>query len=880
MRLPSGQASRKYSRWAWVAAIVMVSAVAVYALNVVSSTTDSSRLVAAAGQIQPLMLDVAAAADLAATSGDPAAVEAAIEALGAHVDGLIERVSAQLGDAALLIERYEVEGAVVDITAAAREHASGAVDGGGVGDSLVVASQHVDVLVAAIVDWSEAGRERSQAAVISVIVLLLAGGGLAVAGFWLSGRETVELGQIRSEAMQRLEAIAEDMPDIAFKTDADGVLTFVSAASSTLLGYVPSAMVGRSIYDFAARPAAIPMLPFERADGLAIDLDWKHVDGSTRRLELIARPGERGEGMRGVLRDISDRMVVEQALLESDERFSSMIENAHSGIMVVTADGVRFANAALADLLGRSVDELAGLDVRDLVPVEERERFASLIANRIWTGAEPVRREERLLRADGGTRDVEMTISPFRERGEVVGALLEVNDVTAAKLAAAEIQRMAEHDYLTMLPNRLQFERLFAEAIGQAEQEGGILATMLVDLDRFKLVNDTYGHAVGDQLLRDVATRLREVVPDGDVLARFGGDEFLVLLRTIDRVPQAVAVAETIAAAMAEPFEIEELTLHIGASIGLSLYPHDGEEIGVLLHHADAAMYRVKAIGGGAFELATATQQGDFGQLILEADLRGAAERGEFVLHYQPIIDSSTRQIVRLEALIRWEHPEHGLIPPLSFIPALERTGLIVEVGEWVLREACEQNRRWQDAGLTPIRISVNLSPHQFLRADLVDTVQRALADSGLDPQYLELELTETAAMENLDRAITVLNELSDFGVRTVLDDFGTGHSSLARLKDLPVSSIKIDRSFVSVVTEGGDNRAIVTGMIALAHALGISVIGEGVETPAQFRELRSLDCDMVQGFHFARPLPEEASTRLLREGLGDAPSAAMFDVA
>lgn len=857
-----------------------LTAVAVYSLGMVSSTTDSSQLVADAGQIQPLMLDVAAAADAAAATGDPAAAESAIAALDAHVAGLFTRISAQLGDGTLLIERHDVESALAGFGEAARNYASGAVDGGGGGDSFFVATQRTDALVDAITDWSEARLEDSQAAVVNVMVLLLAGSGLAVAGFWLTGREAGELDHDRSEAIRWLDAISEDLPDIAFRTDADGVLTFVSEASSTLLGYVPSAMIGRSIYDCAARPAAIPMLPFERAEVISIDIDWKHVDGSTRRLELIARPGERGEGMRGVLRDISDRMVVEQALRESDERFSSMIENAHSGIMVVTADGVRFANAALAELLGRPVDELAGLDVRDLVPAEERERFASLIANRIWTGAAPVRREERLLRADGGTRDVEMTISPFREQGEVVGALLEVNDVTAAKLAAAEIQRMAEHDYLTMLPNRLQFERLFAEAIGQAEHEGGILATMLVDLDRFKLVNDTYGHAVGDQLLRDVATRLREVVPDGDVLARFGGDEFLVLLRTIDRVPQAVAVAEAIAAAMAEPFEIEELTLHIGASIGLSLYPHDGEEIGVLLHHADAAMYRVKAIGGGAFELATATRQADFGQLMLEADLRGAVERGEFVLYYQPIIDSSTRQIVRVEALIRWEHPEHGLIPPLSFIPALERTGLIVDVGEWVLREACEQNRRWQDAGLTPIRVSVNLSPHQFLRADLVDTVRRALADSGLDPQYLELELTETAAMENLGQAITVLNELSDFGVRTVLDDFGTGHSSLARLRDLPVSSIKIDRSFVSVLTEGGDNRAIVTGMIALAHALGISVIGEGVETPAQFRELRSLDCDMVQGFHFARPLPEEALTRLLREGLGDAPSAAMFDVA
>jgi diguanylate cyclase (GGDEF)-like protein len=484
-----------------------------------------------------------------------------------------------------------------------------------------------------------------------------------------------------------------------------------------------------------------------------------------------------------------------------------------------------------------------------------------------------VRCEERRLRADGGLRDVEMTISPFKEQGEIVGALLEINDITAAKLAATEIRRMAEHDYLTMLPNRLKFARVFADAVAEAEQDGGTLATMLIDLDRFKLVNDTYGHAVGDQLLREVADRLRTVVPDDGLVARIGGDEFLVLLRALERAPQAAAVAKAITEAMAEPFEIDALELRLGASVGLSLYPRDGEDIETLLHHADAAMYRAKASGGGTFELATAEADLAPGQLALESDLGGAVERGEFVVYYQPIVESSTREIRRVEALIRWEHPQHGLIPPLSFIPALERTGLIIPVGEWVLREACTQNRRWQDSGIDPISVTVNLSPNQFLRADLVSTVRRALVDSRLEPQYLELELTETAAMEKPERAIEVLNELGELGVAAMLDDFGTGHSSFARLRDLPVSTIKIDRSFVSELTEDGDNRAMVSGMIALAYALGIGVIAEGVETAAQFRELRALDCDMMQGSHFARPLSADATTLLLEHGLGDMPS-------
>ncbi len=286
------------------------------------------------------------------------------------------------------------------------------------------------------------------------------------------------------------------------------------------------------------------------------------------------------------------------------------------------------------------------------------------------------------------------------------------------------------------------------------------------------------------------------------------------------------------------------------------------------MKHADTAMYRATGSGGGVFELSSVDGDETPGQLALESDLRGAVERGEFVVYYQPIVESSTREMRRIEALIRWEHPQHGLIPPLSFIPALEQTRLIIPVGEWVLREACGQNRRWQDAGIDPVSVSVNLSPHQFLRADLVSTVRRALVDSHLEPKYLELELTETAAMEKLERAIEVLNELGELGVTAMLDDFGTGHSSFARLKDLPVSSIKIDRSFVSELAEGGDNRAMIIGMIALAHALGIGVIAEGVETAAQFRELRTLDCDMVQGFHFARPLSADATTLLLEQGL------------
>jgi PAS domain S-box-containing protein len=404
----------------------VTASIALYALGVALATTDTSRLVARAGQIQPLMEDVAVAADVGARSGEPKAVNAAIAALDFHVAELFRRLDDEVGSEQLLADTDDVESAVAVFTLAARDYAACLAGPGDSGDSLGVATARIDVLVEGIVDWSESRLERSHGAIVTVIIVVFAGGALAAFGLWSAAREAVERGQTRSDAREKLEArreleaTSEDLPDIVFKTDADGMLIFVSEASSTLLGHVPSSMVGRSIYEFATRPAAIPMLPLADADGVRPDCDWNHVDGPTRRPELNARADEGGLGMRGVLRDISDRLAIEEALRESEERFTFMIETAHAGITVVTADGVRFGNPALAELLGRSQEELEGIDVPAPVPPEEGERFGSLIANRIWTGAEPVRSEKRLLRADGGLRDVEVTISPFSEQGEIV----------------------------------------------------------------------------------------------------------------------------------------------------------------------------------------------------------------------------------------------------------------------------------------------------------------------------------------------------------------------------------------------------------------------------------------------------------------------------
>ncbi|WP_305044004.1 putative bifunctional diguanylate cyclase/phosphodiesterase [Geoalkalibacter sp.] len=442
--------------------------------------------------------------------------------------------------------------------------------------------------------------------------------------------------------------------------------------------------------------------------------------------------------------------------------------------------------------------------------------------------------------------------------------------------AAAELQRarsektieyMAFYDPLTGLANKRLFQDRLEQALPQARRAKRFPAVLFLDLDRFRNVNDTLGHAAGDQVLKEVGERLQLTLRKDDTVARLGGDEFLILLPNIRQAEDAAHVAEKLISGLRVPFEVDGFELHLAASIGIAIFPFDGENSDSLLRNADTALNRAKELGRNNYQFYLAEMnESSLNRLGMESQLRKALERGELRLHFQPQYEVSGARMVGLEALLRWEHPERGMVPPAEFIPLAEETGLIVPMGEWVLRQACAQNRAWQAAGFAPLRVAVNISARQFHQHDLARLVRDVLEETGLEPQWLELEITESLIMQDSQGAVQKLSQLRDLGVQIAIDDFGTGYSSLSYLKKFPIQTLKIDRSFVKDLGRNRDDAAIVDAVIALAHSLSMDVVAEGVETADQLGLLRGKKCNRVQGFFFHPPLPGEQITWLLEQ--------------
>ena len=459
-------------------------------------------------------------------------------------------------------------------------------------------------------------------------------------------------------------------------------------------------------------------------------------------------------------------------------------------------------------------------------------------------------------RADGERRWVELFLAPVRsESGAVTHFVGVLNDVTYRKDAEERLNHLANHDPLTGLPNRNLLHDRLAHAI--ARRREGMAAVLFLDLDRFKLINDSYGHDVGDELLKAVAARLSACLRGEDTVARLGGDEFVVLLEDLPGIDAAASIAGKIAARLAEPLSVGGRELPLAASIGIALYPRDGRVPQDLLKNADTAMYRAKEAGRGGFcFFAGEMNMHALRRLTLENELRRALDGGELEVFYQPQVAMASGRLLGAEALVRWRHPLKGLVAPADFIPVAEETGLIVALGEQVLRAACRQIADWQRRGLTPLTVAVNLSPRQFRQADLVATIAGILAETGADPARLELEITESAAMQNADEAVAALRRLRAMGVGLAIDDFGTGYSSLSYLKRFPIDKLKIDRSFVQGVPDDGDDTAIVQAIAAMAGSLKLKLLAEGVESEAQRAFLESLGCAEAQGWLFGRALP------------------------
>jgi diguanylate cyclase (GGDEF)-like protein/PAS domain S-box-containing protein len=599
---------------------------------------------------------------------------------------------------------------------------------------------------------------------------------------------------------------------------------------------------------------------FRRRDGRSV---WA-LENMTLIYDENGVPTE----MEGTLIEITARKRAEEALRESEERYRLMAENSTDIISRHTVEGIYlYASPASKTLLGFLPEELVGQSLADLTHPDDRTRVADLQAS--WeAGDEPSGISYRICRADGKYVWLETTSRPLRnpETGQLLEIIAVSRDITERKEAEERIEYQAFHDALTGLPNRQLFKDRLTVALAHAKRLESRLAVMFLDLDQFKYVNDTLGHSAGDLLLVEIADRLCGAVREEDTVSRLGGDEFTLLLVDVTTEDAAIRIANKLLRAVESPMLLDGNELSVTTSIGIALFPNDGEDAEALLKNADAAMYRAKDSGRNTFHLcAPAMERRTLDKLAIERELRRAIERQEFVLHYQPQVSISDGHIIGVEALVRWNHPERGLIQPNDFISIAEESRLILPLGEWVLRESCRQLRAWHRAGHTDMRVAVNLSARQFQQTDLVEMVASILADSRVEGPFLEVEITESTAMQNTEWTRSVLVELKRMGISITMDDFGTGHSSLNYLKQFPIDCVKIDRDFIRDVADDESDAAIVGALITMARVLHLRVIAEGVETPEQVIFLQQRECQALQGFFFSHPVEADAISAMLR---------------
>lgn len=546
------------------------------------------------------------------------------------------------------------------------------------------------------------------------------------------------------------------------------------------------------------------------------------------------------------------------------KRYESIILSAGEGIIELDINGsLTYVNPAAEKLLSRQGAELLETSFLNFLKEDTKNDALGWAEHPIYktckSGNIYHKDDTNLLRKDETLLPVEYTATPLHnEKKEIQGIVIVFNDITLRKTVEDQLTNLALYDHLTKLPNRLLFEKTIAQTIARSKRSNKEMALMFLDLDHFKNINDTLGHDVGDMLLKGVAERLQQCIRKSDTVARLGGDEFAIVLDEIMKAEDAGLVAEKVITSLGPPFQLNGHEVFASTSIGIAIYPVSGADSITLTKNADIAMYQAKQEGRNNYRFFTETMNEEIiHKLELIHNLRYAIEKNELFLHYQPQLKAKNKKISGLEALLRWQHPSLGLLQPNEFIYIAEETGLIKDIGAWAIEVACMTNKKWQKKGLPPIKVSVNLSSTQLLQSDVVSIVKKALAKSGLESQYLEIEITESSLITNQELCLEILNQLHGIGVNISIDDFGTGYSSLNYLKRLPVDSLKIDKSFVSDIATDASDAAIVKAVIALAHNLNLNVIAEGVETTAQESFLVEHDCDEVQGFLYSKPMPD-----------------------
>ena len=701
------------------------------------------------------------------------------------------------------------------------------------------------------------------------------GKGLRYLGTTLDMTDRVEAEQKLRDSELELRKILENMQDTYYRTDADDRLVRASASIEQLLGYKPDEVLGIKMTDFYADPSErdhlLKKLQRKNSSVQGFEVALKHKNGSivwvSTNAQVLSDDDGNLTGTEGTTRNINDKKVIEIQM----KKLSQALEQSADSVTITDAMGnVEYVNTAFEKTTGYSYKEAVGNKPSILKSGEMTSDFYQRLWKEITRGVAFsdlfVNRKK-----DGSLFYEQKTITPLKnDRGEITNYVSTGKDVTDYIQSQKHIKFLAHHDALTKLPNRVLFQERLEHAVKRAKRHNSLLTVMFLDLDRFKVINDTLGHHFGDQLLKDVSKRLRECVREEDTIARLGGDEFSILIEEQMSISDISTLANKLLDIVALPYYVFERELHISTSIGISSFPHDGKNPDLLLSNADAAMYKAKEIGRNNYAFySLELSEKALDRLKIENALRYALDRNEFSLFYQPQMNIHTGKVSGMEALIRWESPEFGMVNPVDFIFVLEEIGLINSIGKWVIQESCRQLKSWHVAGYSELSMSINLSSRQFNDPSVIDVVKQALKTHQLEPHLIDLEITESLLMRNVKSVDEILNKLSGLGVNIAIDDFGTGYSSLSYLKRFPIDILKIDQSFIKDIVfddESSDEIEIVKAIIAMGKVLHMQTIAEGVENEEQKVFLTENGCDLIQGYWLSKPLTVKEMSQWLSE--------------